>query len=62
MEEYQRAFDQLKEYLSHPPLLVSYVDGERIFMYLVVTESVVNSVICAMCNENMMPIYYVSHA
>lgn len=46
--ECQHTFDQLKEYLSHPPLLVSLVEGETLFMYLAVTKAFVSSVICAL--------------
>lgn len=53
----QRAFDMLKEYLSHAPLLVSPIEAEILFMYLAVTKVVISSIICSLRNKKMMPIY-----
>lgn len=57
----QRAFNQFKVYLSQTPLLVSLIEGETLFMYLVVTKAFVSFVICSLKNDKMMPVYYVSH-
>lgn len=52
--ECQRAFDKLKEYLSQAPLLVSLIEGETLFIYLVMTEVVVSSLIYSLCNDKML--------
>ncbi|XP_070029460.1 uncharacterized protein [Nicotiana sylvestris] len=37
--ECQKAFDKIKEYLSHPPVLVPPVPGRPLFLYLTVLEN-----------------------
>ena len=42
MEEYEEAFQALKDYLSKPPLLSPFVEGEDLFLYLAVSQTAVN--------------------
>ena len=37
-EDYQKAFDKVKDYLSNPPLLVSSMAGRPLILYLTVHE------------------------
>ncbi|MGV7989013.1 RNase H-like domain-containing protein, partial [Mycobacterium kansasii] len=39
----EQAFQQLKQYLSSPPLLSKPEEGEPLFLYLVVSASAVSS-------------------
>ena len=41
----QLAFDELKRYLSTPPILVKPLTGEILFLYLAVMEAVVSTVL-----------------
>ena len=42
-EKCEVAFQDLKEYLSKPPLLSPSVEGEDLFLYLAVSQTVVSS-------------------
>ena len=44
-EQCQQAFDELKKYLSTPPILAKPLTGESLFLYLVVTENAVSAVL-----------------
>ena len=37
-EEYQEAFDKVKEYLTNPPVLVPPVQGKPLILYLTMHE------------------------
>lgn len=41
--------------------MVSLVEGEILFIYLVVTKAIVSSILCSFRNLKMMYVYYVSH-
>ena len=41
--ECQRAFEELKAYLSSPPLLSPSLPGEELFLYLVVSPAAVSA-------------------
>jgi hypothetical protein len=41
--ECDKAFHELKAYLVNPPLLSQLVEGEALYLYLVVSPSVVSS-------------------
>ena len=58
-ERCQLAFDELKRYLSTPSILSKHLTGERLFVYLVVTEDAVSAVLVRDANEKQ-PVYYVS--
>lgn len=55
------AFQQLKTYLSSPPLLVVPLSRVTLYFYMDITCKVVSSVFCASRNNNMSTIYYVGH-
>ena len=42
-DECKAAFQALKDYLSIPPLLSSFVEGEDLFLYLAVSQTAVSS-------------------
>ena len=52
-------FDELKKYLSTPPILAKPLTGESLFLYLVATEDVVSDVLVRDANGKQ-PVYYVS--
>ena len=60
-EECDRAFTQIKQYLSEPPILVSPDTGETLFVYLAVSDTAV-SVALFKENEdgNQRPVFFVS--
>lgn len=43
MKECKEAFQALKDYLSKPPLLSLSVEGEDLFLYLAISQTVVSS-------------------
>ena len=61
-EKCEVAFQDLKEYLSKPALLSPSVEGEDLFLYLAVSQTVVSS---APIHEELKvqrPVYYISQA
>ena len=55
-----RAFQQLKEYLSHPPIMSSPGTDEVLFAYIVVAPHAVSSVLIRVDNGRQRLVYYVS--
>ena len=39
----EEAFKALKEHLGHPPLLSKPIEGEKLYLYLVVSEDAVSA-------------------
>ncbi|XP_011091994.1 uncharacterized protein LOC105172308 [Sesamum indicum] len=58
--ECDKALQELKEYLTKPPLLSNPKEGETLFLYLGVSENAVSSVLVREEGNNQNPIYYVS--
>ncbi|XP_026429775.1 uncharacterized protein LOC113326225 [Papaver somniferum] len=58
-DECEKAFDETKQYLSTPPVLVSPKTGQHIGVYLDATESVVSAVLFVM-HPHEKPVYFVS--
>lgn len=58
--ECQVAFDQLKTHSSSTPLLAKLVQGDKLFLYLVVSEKVVCSALVKQDKGQKSPIYYTS--
>lgn len=56
------AFEQLKTYLSSSLLLAKSVQGDRLFIYLAVSEKAVNSMLVKQKKGCQSPIYYTSKA
>ena len=59
-EECARAFQQLKEYLSHPPIMSSPRTDEVLFAYIVVAPHAVSLVLIRVDNGRQRLVYYVS--
>ena len=59
-EECALAFQQLKEYLSRPPIMSSPEADEVLFTYIVVAPHVVSLVLIWEDNGTQWPVYYVS--
>ena len=59
-EEHEKAFQELKTYLSTPPLLVKPVDAEPLILYLAVSSHTVSAVLVKYLEGDQHPVYYVS--
>ena len=59
-EECAQAFQQLKDYLSHPPILSSPETDEVLFAYIVVAPHAVSLVLIRVDSGKQRPVYYVS--
>ncbi|KAK3032953.1 hypothetical protein RJ639_036124 [Escallonia herrerae] len=59
-DDCQKSFEELKTYLSSPPLLSKPLFGEDLFLYLSVTEVAVSTVLVREEDGVQKPIYYVS--
>ena len=57
MEEYQKAFDDLKQYLGSPPLLTKPNINDELSMYLVTTPEAISSILVQEENKMQNPIY-----
>ena len=62
MEECQRAFEELKVYLTSPPLLSPSQTREELYLYLVVSASAVSSALISEKERIQKPTYYTSKA
>ena len=60
MAEYQQAFEDLKAYLSSPPLLSPSKLGEELFLYLAVAPVAVNAALVREEDKVQKPMYYTS--
>ena len=54
------AFQQLKEYLSRPPIMSKLEEDEVLFAYIAITSHVVSLVLVQDENGVQRPVYYVS--
>jgi ribonuclease HI len=59
-EESDHAFEQLKKYLSAPPLLSSPKEGEPLYIYLAVSDKAVSAAIIRDESGEQRPVYYTS--
>ena len=59
-EKCAKAFQQLKEYLSHPPIMSSLEIDEVLFAYIAVAPHVVSLVLIRVVCGRQRPVYYVS--
>ena len=59
-EECTLAFQQLKEYLSRPPIMSSLEVDEVLFAYIVITPHVVSLMLIRVDSGIQWPVYYVS--
>ncbi|GKV46475.1 hypothetical protein SLEP1_g53456 [Rubroshorea leprosula] len=60
-KECQVAFEELKSYLSSPPLLTKAVDGELLYLYLGISNEAISSVLVREEARQQKPIYYISN-
>ncbi|KAL0439573.1 UNVERIFIED_CONTAM: Transposon Ty3-G Gag-Pol polyprotein [Sesamum latifolium] len=56
----QEVFDDLRRYLTSPPLLTKPKAGELLYLYLAISESGVSSVLVRQEGKGHHPVYYVS--
>ena len=61
-EECEIAFQELKHYLSNPPLLSLSKEGEDLFLFLAVSIIAVSAALIREENRLQLPVYYVSQA
>ncbi|XP_013651718.1 uncharacterized protein LOC106356520 [Brassica napus] len=61
-EECESALQELKSYLTTPPLLSKPLHGEVLLLYLAVSEHAVSAVLVREEGNKQLPIYYVSKA
>ena len=59
-KECVRAFQELKRYLSHPPIMSSPLVDEVLFAYLTVAPHAISLVLIWVDNGIQRPVYYVS--
>ena len=60
--ECQTAFDNLKTYLSSPPLLSPSKPGEELFLYLAVSQATVSATLVREEDGSQRPVYFTSRA
>ena len=61
-DECQKAFEDLKKYLSSPPLLSPSKPGEELYLYIAVSQAVVNAALVREEEGTQRPVYFVSRA
>ena len=62
MAECQQAFEDLKTYLSSPPLLSPSQPGEELFLYLAISPAAVSAALIREEDKVQKPMYYTSQA
>nr|XP_023913133.1 uncharacterized protein LOC112024731 [Quercus suber] len=60
--ECQQAFEELKAYLSSPPLLSPSRPGEELFLYLAISPAAVSAALIREEEKVQKPVYYTSRA
>ena len=53
-------FQELKRYLSNPPLLSPSKEGENLYLYMAVSAIAVSAALVREEDRNQLPVYYVS--
>ena len=61
-DECEEAFQDLKRYLSNPPLLSPSKEGENLYLYLAVSTTAVSVALIREEAKKQLPVYYVSQA
>ncbi|XP_012851511.1 PREDICTED: uncharacterized protein LOC105971204 [Erythranthe guttata] len=61
-EDCQRAFTELKAYLTSPPLLTKPQPGDTLFLYLAISADAISAVLIRDGEKGHQPIYYISRA
>ena len=61
-DECEKAFQELKHYLSNPSILSPSKDGENLYLYLVVSATAVSTALIREEDGTQLPIYYINQA
>uniref|UniRef100_A0A2N9J3R3 Uncharacterized protein n=1 Tax=Fagus sylvatica TaxID=28930 RepID=A0A2N9J3R3_FAGSY len=61
-DDCQKAFEELKRYLTSPPLLSPSQQGETLSLYLAVSPTAVSSALIREDGGTQLPVYYISKA
>ena len=61
-DECQKAFEDLRTYLSSPPLLSLSKSGEELYLYIAVSQGVVSAALVREEEGSQLPVYFVSRA
>ena len=61
-DECEAAFQDLKRYLSNPPLLSPSKEGENLYLYLAVSNTAVSAALICEEAKKQLPVYYVNQA
>ena len=61
-DECQKAFEDLKKYLSSPPLLNPSKLGEELHLYIAVSQAAVSAALVREEEGSQQPVYFVSRA
>ncbi|KAJ9566630.1 hypothetical protein OSB04_002596, partial [Centaurea solstitialis] len=59
-DEHEKALQELKQYMTSPPLLTKPVEGESLQLYLAVSKNATSAVLVREEYQRQQPIYYVS--
>ena len=62
IDECQKAFEELKKYLSSPPLLSPSKLRDKLYLYLAILQAAVNVALVRKEDECQKPIYFISRA
>ena len=60
--ECETAFQELKRYLSNPPLLSPSKEEESLYLYLAISETAVSVALIREEGKRQLPVYYISQA
>ena len=60
--ECQKAFEDLKKYLSSPPLLSPSMQGEELYLYIAVLQAAVSAALVRDEGGSQRPVYFISRA
>ena len=61
-DEYQTTFNDLKAYLSSPPLLSPSKPGEELYLYLAISQATVSAALVREEDGSQKPVYFTSQA
>ena len=59
-DEYEAAFQELKRYLSNPPLLSPSKQGENLYLYLAISTTAVSAALIQEEDKKQLLVYYVN--
>ena len=59
-DKWEQAFQALKEHLRHLPLLSKPIEGEKLYLYLAISEKAINAALVREEEKVQWSIYYVS--